>query len=426
MPDMPVFHSLPGPDDIYRSVLDNGITVLSRSNFNSPSVFVSGYIPAGSLLDPDEKLGLADFVSSMLMRGTHNHDFQGLYDSLECVGASFGYHTGGHTTGFNGRALAEDLALLLNTLSDTLQNPSFPPEQIEKLRSQILTGMAIRAQDTSDMASILFDQLLYDGHPYSRVDEGWPETVQVITRQDMLEFHQRAYGPMGMVIAFVGAVEAEDALSLVERYLGSWQNESQAEAFELPEYFRPGKLMRKHYPILGKSQSDIVMGTDGPKRRDPDFMPALLGNNILGQFGMMGRIGEVVREKSGLAYYAYSSLSAGYGPGAWYVSAGVNPSNVEKTIKLVTKELKRFIQAGVLDDELEDSQTNFVGRLPLSLESNAGVAGALLNIERFNLGMDYYQKYAELVGKVTVDDVRAVAQKYIDLEKLVIATAGPK
>ena len=120
-------------------------------------------------------------------------------------------------------------------------------------------------------------------------------------------------------------------------------------------------------------------------------MPALLGNNILGQFGMMGRIGEVVREKSGLAYYAYSSLSAGHGPGAWYVSAGVNPSNVEKTVELVTKELKQFAEIGILKDELADSQANYIGRLQLTLESNAGVASALLNIERHSLGMDYYQ-----------------------------------
>lgn len=424
MPDMSFSHSLPGPDDIQRSVLDNGITVLSRPNFNSPSVFISGYFPAGSLLDPDEKLGLADFVSSVLMRGTRNQDFQQLYDSLEGVGASFGYRTGGHMTGFNGRALAEDLPLLLLTLSDTLQNPTFPPEQIEKLRSQILTGMAIRAQDTSDMASILFDQLLYDGHPYSRVDEGWPETIQAVTREDMLDFHQRAYGPGGMVIAIVGAVDAEKALSLVERHLGGWQNQAQEEAFELPEYIRPGKMLRKHYPIPGKSQSDIVMGTDGPKRRDPDFMPALLGNNILGQFGMMGRIGEVVREKSGLAYYAYSSLSAGHGPGAWYVSAGVNPANVEKTVELVMRELVRFVEEGVFEAELADSQANFIGRLPLSLESNAGVAGGLMNIERYDLGMDYYRQYADMVKKVSVDDLRAVAQKYIHPEKLVIATAG--
>ena len=154
-------------------------------------------------------------------------------------------------------------------------------------------------------------------------------------------------------------------------------------------------------------------------------MAASLGNNVLGQFGLMGRIGDVVREQSGLAYYAYSSLSTGVGPGEWYVSAGVNPTNLEKATALITQELKRYVDEGVTSEELSDSQANFVGRLPLSLESNGGVAGALLNIERFDLGLDYYRQYNDLVRAVTVEDVRETAQKYINPERLVIATAGP-
>jgi zinc protease len=187
----------------------------------------------------------------------------------------------------------------------------------------------------------------------------------------------------------------------------------------------PVKTIQKHYAIPGKSQSDIVMGTHGPKRNSPEYLPATLGNNILGQFGLMGRIGDVVREQSGLAYYAYSNVSAGIGPGAWYVSAGVNPSNVEKATDLIKQELKRYVDEAVTEEELTDSQANFVGRLPLSLESNGGVAGALLNIERFDLGLDYYRQYPGLVKAVTTADVRETAQKYIDPERLVIATAGP-
>jgi zinc protease len=107
------------------------------------------------------------------------------------------------------------------------------------------------------------------------------------------------------------------------------------------------------------------------------------------------------------------------------VSAGVNPSNVEKATDLITLELKRYVDEGISADELADSQANYVGRLPLSLESNGGMAGALLNIERFDLGLDYYRQYPDLVKAVTRDDVRATAQKYIDPERLVIATAGP-
>lgn len=421
----PSIHSLPGADDIHRVELPNGIVVLARANFNSPSVVISGHLLAGGLLDPDEKLGLADFVSSALMRGTQKRDFQKIYDELESVGASFGYNSGTHYAGFGGRSLVEDLPLLLDVMADTLQNPVFPADQVEKLRAQMLTGLAIRAQDTSDMASLTFDQILYDGHPYSRPDEGWPETVQAITLDDLTEFHRKYYGPRGMVVTVVGAVEPEKAAAEVERILGSWQNEAQVDAPELPAFKPPTKTVQRHYAIPGKSQSDIVMGTYGPKRSDPEYMSVSLGNNILGQFGLMGRIGDVVREQSGLAYYAHSSLSTGIGPGAWYVSAGVNPSNVDKAIALITQELKRYVDEGVTVEELSDSQANFIGRLPLSLESNGGVAGSLVNIERYDLGLDYFRQYSDLVRAVTVDDVRESAQEYIDPNRLVIATAGP-
>ena len=105
--------------------------------------------------------------------------------------------------------------------------------------------------------------------------------------------------------------------------------------------------MRHHHTLTGKSQSDLIIGITGPRRKDPEYMAASLGNSALGQFGMMGRIGDVVREKSGLAYYAYSSLHAGVGPGTWEVNAGVNPANLKKAIGLIEKELRRFVKSGV-------------------------------------------------------------------------------
>jgi len=417
--------ALPGPNDIHREVLPNGITVLTRSNFNSPSVVISGYFDAGALFDSDEKLGLADYITSSLMRGTKKHNFDEIYNILESAGASLGFSTGVHKSGFTGRSLAEDLPLILGLLAETLIEPAFPKLEVEKLRAQILTGMAISADDTSDMASETFDKILFNGHPYGRPDEGTPETIKKITRNDLVKFHREHYGPRGMVIAVVGAVKAEEAVRQVKRALGGWQVKSQKEALEIPEVKLLKKTVRKHYKIAGKSQSDIVMGTNGPSRSDAEYMSVALGNNILGQFGMMGRIGESVREKAGLAYYAYSSLNTGVGPGSWEVSAGVSPVNVEKAITLITEELKRFIAKGVTANELADSKANFVGRLPLSLESNGGVAGALLNIERHNLGMDYYLRYADLVDEVTRDDVLNTARKYIDPDKLAIAVAGP-
>lgn len=418
-------NSLPGPDDIYREVLPNGITVLTRSNFNSPSVVISGYFEAGALFDPDEKLGLAEYTTIALMRGTKTRTFDEIYQALESVGASLGFNTGFHKSGFNGRSLSEDLPLLLNLLSETLTSPVFPKTEVEKLRAQLLTGLAIRAEDTGEMASLVFDQILFKNHPYSRPEDGYPGTIQTIKRSDLVKFHREHYGPRGMVIAIVGAVKPEEAVRQVKRALGGWQVKDQKETPELPPLKSLKKTVSKHHRITGKSQSDLVVGTNGPMRRDPEFMSASIGNSILGQFGMMGRIGDVVREKSGLAYYAYSSLNAGLGPGAWEISAGVNPQNVTKARDLILEEMKRFVQDGVTADELADTKANFIGRLPLSLESNGGVANALLNIERHNLGLDYYRRYEDLVNEVTADDVLNTARKFIDVNKLAIAVAGP-
>ena len=417
--------SLPGSDDIYREVLPNGITVLSRKNFNSPSVVLSGYFSTGSLFETDDKLGLADFVCSALMRGTAKRDMQQIYDALESVGAGFGYDAGIYTSGFSGRSLTEDLPLLLNILSETIQYPAFPTDQIERLRAQLLTGLGIRAQDTADMADLIFDEILFAGHPFSRPEDGWPETIQAITRKDLQNFHRRTFGPRGMVIVIVGAVEPKRAVEFVQRALGHWTNPSQAERLEIPDQGPLKKTKRRVHKINGKSQSDLVIGTIGPRRKDPEFLAASLGNSILGQFGMMGRIGDVVREKAGLAYYASSSLSAGSGPGVWDVSAGVNPANVQKAADLIISELKRFVKDSVTKQELSDSQDNYVGRLPLSLESNGGVAGALLNIERYELGLDYYREYAGKIRAVKRQAVQAAAAKFIDAERLAIAIAGP-
>ncbi|MCX6078027.1 MAG: pitrilysin family protein [Chloroflexi bacterium] len=418
-------HSLPGPDDITRIVLPNNITILVRSNFNSPSVTLSGYLATGSLFDPDTKLGLADFATSALMRGTQTGSFEQIYDSLESVGAHLGFSAGTHTSGFSGRALVEDLPLLFDLISNCLRQPIFPEDELERLRTQMLTGLAMRAQDTGSMASMTFDKLVFGAHPYARPDDGYPETIRAITRADMVDYHSRCFGPNGLTIAVVGAVNPDFVVAEISRTLGDWLNPQQPALPALPTVSPLSAPLREHIPLAGKSQTDLMVGVLGPLRRDPEYLAASLGNSVLGQFGMMGRIGDVVREQSGLAYYASSSLSAGTGPGTWEVSAGVNPSNLEKALDLIIAELRLFIEKGVSSDELQDCQDNFAGRLPLSLESNAGVASALINIERHQLGLDYYRRYEDLVRAVTPEMVLEAARKYINPNLLVTASSGP-
>lgn len=417
--------SLPGPEDITQVTLPNGITVLSRPNFNSPSVVISGYMSCGSLFDPADKLGLSQFTALSLMRGTADQTFQQIYDSIESVGANLGFGASVHNISFGGRSLVEDLPLLLKLLTSCLRQPVFPADHIERLRAQLLTRLAIREHDTSDQASLAFDDIVFKAHPYSRPEDGYPETIQRITREDLVDFHRRSYGPQGMVVVIVGAVDPQQAVSMVAENLGDWQNPLQPQPPAMNGVSPLKETVRRHIEVAGKVQSDLVMGTLGPERRSPLYLAASLGNNILGQFGMMGRIGDVVREQAGLAYHASTSLNAWIASGSWEVSAGVNPVNVQRSIDLIISELRRFVSEPVSKEELEDSQANYVGRLPLSLESNGGVANALVNLVRFDLGLDYYRRYPDLVQAITPELVLESARAYIDPDRLAIVSAGP-
>lgn len=418
--------SIPGPQDIKRKVLSNGITLLARSNFNSASVVISGYLGAGSLLDPLDKLGLAHFASLSLMRGTQKRDFQQLFNELESTGANLGFGASVHNINLGGRCLAEDLPLIVNILADCILEPTFPKDYLERLRAQLLTSLTIRAQDTAEMASLTFDQLLFPGHPYGLPEDGYIETIKAISRKDMVDFHQMHFRPENMAIVIVGAVEPEAAFDLIESKLGKWQNLTGKQVVNLSAITPPEKTSRQHISIPGKSQSDLVMGTLGPKRHAPDYLAASIGNNILGQFGMMGRIGDSVREKAGLAYYASTSVNSWIEAGSWEVSAGVNPVNVDKAIHLIISELEKFCSEPVTTEELEDSKSNYIGRLPLSLESNSGVANSILNLERFNLGLDYLQRYPDLVNAITPVKILETAQRYINPNNLIIVSAGSK
>lgn len=418
-------HSLPGPEDIHRVQFENGIVSLSRANFNSPSVVISGMLNTGAMFDPDEKLGLADFTALAIKRGTARHTFQEIYDILESVGANLGLSSNFHSISFGGRALVEDLDMLLSLLVELLYQPTFPSEHVERLRAQILTSLAIRAQNTGDMASLAFDQIVYANHPYRHPEDGYPETIQAITQNDLVEFHRTHFGPHGMLIAIVGAVDPARAAEKVYQAFGDWFNPLQPRPPDLPPLQPLQTTIRQHVTIPGKSQADLVIGTSGPARTSPDYIPASLGNNILGQFGMMGRIGEVVREKAGLAYYASSNLSGGPGPGPWDVSAGVDPTHVQQVTDLIIQEIRRFTTLPVEAEELADTQASYIGSLPLSLESNHGVAQALLNLERHHLDLDYYLRYPDLVKSVNREKILASAQRYLDPDRLAIASAGP-
>ena len=255
--------------------------------------------------------------------------------------------------------------------------------------------------------------------------DGYLKTIQKITRDDILEYHQTNYRPQDLVIVTAGNFEPQEIKKLAQEYFAAWEKSKQDIKANPPLPAPPLKIIRKHAFIKGKSQLDLVLGCYGPARTSPDYTPIYVGNNILGQFGLMGRIGKSVRSKSGLAYTASSAISGWTDVGTWEFFAGVNPENVDKTIQLIRDEIHDYVHNPVADKELTNTQSHLVGRMPMALESNAGLANAILTMQRFNLGFDYYQKYAERISMVTTDQILNASSKYLHPDRLVIASAGP-
>jgi zinc protease len=417
--------SIPGPENIVRKEYANGMTVLVKENFSSPSVVIDGLVRAGAADDAPGRAGLSAFTADMLMRGTQQRSFAEIYETIEAVGATVDVSSGINVTSFGAKSLAEDCALVVDVLAESLQRPTFPDSEVEKDRGEILTSLQERANDTRRMAGLIFRELLYPaGHPYGRSAEGYAESIAAITRADLAQYHQQAYGAHGLIVSIVGAIKADEAFKIWEDAFGNWVG-ARLERGPIPIAPRLTGRREQRVDIPRKMQSDIVLGFVGPDRAQPNYLTARLCNSILGVFGLYGRLGESVREKGGMAYYCSSQIEGGLGPGAWRVSAGVDPANVDQALPLIQAEIKRMIETKVTARELKDNKSYAIGSMPIGLETNDGVAGVLLDMELYGLGLDYLIRYPDLINAVTPAQIQAAAQQYLDPENFAVAVAGP-
>ncbi|MGJ3238161.1 MAG: M16 family metallopeptidase [Anaerolineae bacterium] len=417
--------ALPNASNITQIRLDNSVQVLVYENPTVDSVVVYGSLLAGSIHDPQDRIGTASLTADALLRGTDNRDFDQLNSALEDIGAELSITAGKHRTMISGRALAEDFAVLVDILADALQHPVFDAQELVEEQRKRITELNFAHQDTRYMAGQAFRENLYPvTHPYHYSSYGTPETLPQITADNLRAFHHVHYRPDGLTLVIVGAVDAAQVSATLADALASWHNPHVVTPITLQAVTPPQQLVSVNTAIAGKTQADIVIGTLGPARSAEDYLSAQLANSILGEFGMMGRVGYIIREQLGLAYYAYSRLEGGEGPGAWAITAGVAPENVELTIEKARDEINKLTQKLVSVDDLDDNKSYFTGRLPLRLESNFGLAVTIHAIVQHDLGLDYIVNYPQMIERITREDLLASAQRYLHPEHLVISVAG--
>lgn len=418
--------SLPNSQNVAVRRLSNGILLAARENFTTPAVIVRGNINVGAMDETPQKGGLASLTAGLLSRGTTKRDYDAINETIESVGASVGFSGGTHTSSAWGKSLAEDFPTILDLMAEILRHPSFPEEHFERRRAQRITGLHERQNNTRAMADLLFYEHAYPSyHPYHYDSSGTPESIAALTRDDLVSFHGANYAPEGAKFVVVGAIPQEEALDLLEAALGNWQPLGRDTTRTVPT-IEPPQSITVFHDMPSKTQSDIYYGLPTIRRKHPDFMALRLANNVMGVFGMMGRIGKSVRDKQGLAYYARSSLSSSLGQGAWIATAGVSPDKVNQAAQSIRHEWERMGSELVSEEELNDSKALMTGSLPLRLETNGGIASSLLNLLYYDLGLDYLLTFSDEVKAITREDVQRVSQQYFDPERTVLVVAGPK
>lgn len=411
---------------IDRQQLGNGIVVLGNLNANSPQVVVRASLLAGSVFDSPDRTGIARFVAPMVIRGTEDRSFQQLSEETDSLGMALNVEVGRLTAQVSVRCLREDFGRALEILAEVLRRPTFPEEEVEKLRAQIITGL--REQETSAraMAERRFLEELYPvWHPYRLWPSGSQDTIAATTREELMAFYRRHYRPDLLTVAVVGDVAPAEAVKRIQPVLGDWRAEGKPPRLEIPPVELPPNTVRE-VVVPGKFQSEMVMGLPALSRKDPDYYALRLGNLILGELGLSGRLGAVIRDQLGLAYHVSSDVQASVGPSPWAIRAGINPSNVDKAIEGARMEIERWRTELVSEGEIEDGKSFLIGSLPIALEASDGIARTLLDIEFYQLGLDYLERYPRLIDGVTREAIRDAVRKWIHPEHLVTVVAGPK
>jgi zinc protease len=410
--------------------LDNGVTVIAKSNHTTPAVSLVVGVRTGAYFDPADRDGTAALCARVLDRGTVTRSADAIADDLDGRGASLSVAAGRHQMAIAATCLADDFPSVLGLAADIARHPRFADAEIETRRDNLITSLRQEEDSPAAMASDAFAKALYGAHPYARKVRGTVAGIEAIRRQDLVRFHQKGYDPPAICVIVVGDVEEEAAIAAVSKVFGDWPPSAKASLTDkaivaVPDAPAVSERKLVSVPMMNKSQADVVYGFPGIRRADPDYIAFSVMNNALGQYAIGGRLGDNIRERQGMAYYVSSSLDATFGPGPFSIRAGVAAANVEKTIASIDAELTSVIDAGFRQQEIDESKSYMVGALPRQLETNAAIASFLLTVETFNLGLDYDERLPGLIGAITKDAADAAARKLLDPKRATVAVAGP-
>ena len=411
---------LPHPVEV---TLPNGLTMLVLEQHRLPTVYYSLWIKSGAVSDPKDAPGLASFTADLLREGTAKRNSTQIATELDELGATFNADAafGSNLTTIQSSGLSQSADKLMDMMSDIVLNPSFPAEELQKYQRQEGARLFQQRTNPGFLARERFSRAIYGDFP-AAVQAPTVDSLKKASPETLKGFHDKYYAPNNAILAVAGDVTVAQATELAKKYFGAWKNHPiEGAGFGTVGAPTAAKVYLVDRP--GSVQSNILAGNLSLRRSDPDYIPLVVANRILGG-GAAARLFSNLREEKGYTYGAYSRVSSDLYPGSFVANTEVRNAVTDGSLHELMYEFKRLRDEKVPQAELEEAKRSIVSSFALSLENPAGIVNSWMSAKYYGLGNDYWDHYSDEIAKVDANTVQRIARKYVDLDHLQVVVVG--
>jgi zinc protease len=410
---------------IRKRTLENGITVLLKEDHSVPVAGIAVVFLGGVRFEKEQDAGITRFLAKMMTRGTASFDAVQFAREVDSLGATLEAFSGRNSFGVQAKGLSKDFPQLVRLLGEAITTPAFPPDELERVRNEILAAQREERDSMVARTMQLLRETLYKRHPYRLNVLGEEKTVGRIGRRDLIGYYERYAVPQNMVVAIAGDLSWDEAFASIQNALGGMRG-GRFSPPSISEEAHGGTMwgMRKREEITpGKEQVHLALGFLGTTLRDHDrFALEVLEAAIGGQGGWFFT---ELRDKEGLAYVTAFFARADFDPGYLGVYAATSPAKVEQALQGMERIIKEVQEQGISQEELDRAKASLIGNYEIDHQTPLAVASTMAFDERYGLGGDFYRHYARAIEQVTVDDVRHAARKYLTLDASAMVVIRP-
>ena len=409
--------------EVEQVTLGNGMRLFLLEDHELPLVNISVRIRTGSVYEPAEKIGLASITGEVMRTGgTANKTGDELDEELEAIAASVETGIGLNSGSASMSVLKQDLDKGLSILADVLMNPAFREDKIQLAKMQVASAIARRNDSVGAVAGREFDKLIYGPESvYARHEEY--ATIGSITRDDLVGFHHKYFGPNNTMLAVWGDFDTKQMIRKIERAFEKWEKVD----LDLPKVPKVKYDFRKTVNVVRKddvNQSNVYLGHIGGLCSDPDYFALIVMNRILGG-GFTGRLFKNVRSREGLAYSVFGAYSANYDyPGEFYVGCQTKSESTVYAIRAMLREVEKMKESEVTNEELALAKDSFLNSFVFNFDTRGEVVNRLMTYEYYGYPADFLLQIKENVEQVSKADVLRVAKKHLQPDKVQILAVG--